>query len=356
MPWPDSWYQPLPFGSIAAAFQSVSSRACVPELAPRLMKVAPLVAMAFSASTAVFADWAPTASEGGPTRMKSLCITSSRSLPKPSVMNCTSAAGEWTRRTSASPLRPIVIAWPEPTAIGFAVQPVRFSKRGRSTSSRPESWVLVVVARMISPLCGTAVGSDVAEGAPSPPQAASRSASAAVSATRYVCVSITPLKEKEPLLLEVAGELPLRVVAESMTEAVVMGNEALGRRRQGGRAAARPAPLAPGGAVGGAHRRGCVGQRASPRDRLQQAHAIVAEDDLAVARLHPDLEPWPQLEPDVFARFCRHRKIRLTPLRTLAASEPLQPKRRRQRRPPGYHPRPHPHGRADHLRRLPEPR
>src|SRR3989304_2413074 len=221
MPWPDSWYQPLPFGSMAAAFQSVSSRACVPELSPRLMKVAPLGAMAFSAATAVFAGWAPRASEGGPTRMKSLCITSRRSLPKPSVMNCTSAAGEWTRRTSASPLRPRAFAWPEPTAMGLAVQPVRFSKTGRRTSRRPLSAVLVVVARMMSPLWGSAVGSEVA-GGPSPPQAAR-------------------------------------------------------------------------------------GPRAGRADGLEQADAVVAEDDPALRGLDPDLELRLQVEPLALLRACRHR-------------------------------------------------
>ena len=63
-------------------------------------------------------------------------------------MNFTSASGECTSSTSASPFWPIVIAWPEPTAIVLTIRPDCFSNCGTSTSSSPESWVLVVVARI----------------------------------------------------------------------------------------------------------------------------------------------------------------------------------------------------------------
>ena len=69
--------------------------------------------------------------------------------PKPSVMNFISASGECTSSTSASPFWPIDIACPEPTAIVLTIRPDCFSNAGTSTSSSPESCVLVVVARMI---------------------------------------------------------------------------------------------------------------------------------------------------------------------------------------------------------------
>ena len=69
-------------------------------------------------------------------------------MPKPSFMNFSSAAGEWTRRTSASPFSPIAIACPDPTAIVFTKKPVFFSNAGIRTSRSPESCVLVVVARI----------------------------------------------------------------------------------------------------------------------------------------------------------------------------------------------------------------
>jgi len=48
------------------------------------------------------------------------------------------------------------MAAPEPTATVFTMYPVFSWKSGISTSSRPESWVLVVVARIIFGLAGAA--------------------------------------------------------------------------------------------------------------------------------------------------------------------------------------------------------
>ena len=71
------------------------------------------------ASGADFMPLTPAGSDGGPTMMKSLCMTSFRFTPLPSSMNFFSAAGECTSRTSASPFEPMAIAWPEPTAMVF---------------------------------------------------------------------------------------------------------------------------------------------------------------------------------------------------------------------------------------------
>ena len=69
-------------------------------------------------------------------------------MPKPSSMNFFSASGECTSSTSASPFWPMVMACPEPTAIVLTTNPDCFSNAGTSTSSRPVSCVLVVVARI----------------------------------------------------------------------------------------------------------------------------------------------------------------------------------------------------------------
>jgi len=50
--------------------------------------------------------------------------------------------------TSASPRAASARAWPVPTEMVFTVRPVCFSNIGTSTSSNPESWVLVVVDRI----------------------------------------------------------------------------------------------------------------------------------------------------------------------------------------------------------------
>src|SRR3972149_3359561 len=69
-------------------------------------------------------------------------------------MNATSDAGACTRMTSASPRSAIAIAAPVPTAIVLTLYPVRASNMGTRTSSRPESWVLVVVDKISWGLAG----------------------------------------------------------------------------------------------------------------------------------------------------------------------------------------------------------
>ncbi len=54
------------------------------------------------------------------------------------------------RRTSASPFLPISRASPVPLSMGLTLYPVFSSKMGMSSSSKPVSTVLVVVARMTS--------------------------------------------------------------------------------------------------------------------------------------------------------------------------------------------------------------
>jgi len=60
----------------------------------------------------------------------------------------------------------MVIAWPDPTATVCTLYPVSCSKSGIITSSNPESWVLVVVARIRFGLAGVgkAVGAAVETG------------------------------------------------------------------------------------------------------------------------------------------------------------------------------------------------
>ena len=62
-------------------------------------------------------------------------------------MNFSSAAGEWVNSTSASPRRPSSSACPLPAATALTSIPVFSLKSGSSTSSKPVSRVLVVVAR-----------------------------------------------------------------------------------------------------------------------------------------------------------------------------------------------------------------
>jgi len=73
-----------------------------------------------SASSALF-PLIPAGSDGGPTTMKSLCITKSRRSPFPSFMNCTSSDAACTSTTSASPRAPIARAAPVPTALVFTL-------------------------------------------------------------------------------------------------------------------------------------------------------------------------------------------------------------------------------------------
>jgi hypothetical protein len=84
----------------------------------------------------------------GPTMTKSLYMTRRRLSILPSSTYFFSSAGAWASVTSASPREARASAWPVPTEIVFTVSPDVFSNIGTRTSSRPESWVLVVVERM----------------------------------------------------------------------------------------------------------------------------------------------------------------------------------------------------------------
>ena len=123
----------------------------MPEASARDANGAWAAATALNAATALV----PAACAGsslGPSRTKSLCITAARLSPCPWAMYVSSAAGECTNSTSASPLAPMASASPEPTATVLTRQRLPDSYDGTSMSSRPESWVLVVVPRMSVPL------------------------------------------------------------------------------------------------------------------------------------------------------------------------------------------------------------
>jgi len=100
---------------IPASFHSDFSSTSVPELSPREMNVVWAAASAFSESSTsrplIFAG-----SEGGPTTMKSLCMTKSRRSPLPAFMKSASSEGACTSTTSASPRAPMAKAAPVPTA------------------------------------------------------------------------------------------------------------------------------------------------------------------------------------------------------------------------------------------------
>ncbi|MCY1303454.1 hypothetical protein D9M70_531630 [compost metagenome] len=68
-------------------------------------------------------------------------------------MKASSILRAWTSSTSTSPISPIFIALPEPTAITLTVTPDFCSKRGSRYFNRPEFSVLVVVASFSSPAC-----------------------------------------------------------------------------------------------------------------------------------------------------------------------------------------------------------
>ena len=83
MPEPVSRYQG-PFClamSMPAAFQSCSSAKCVPLLSPREANAALLWRILFKAATISLLPPIPAGSDLGPTRMKSLYITSKRLTP-----------------------------------------------------------------------------------------------------------------------------------------------------------------------------------------------------------------------------------------------------------------------------------
>ena len=146
MPCPVAWYQP-PAGVIPACFHRSFSRALVPESSPRDTNSACAAAI-FATAPTLSRPRTPAGSLAGPTSTKSLCITNRRCPAVPSATNACSAAGECTSSTSASPRRPSSMAWPLPTASVLTCHPLSRVNCGSSSSSSPESWVLVVVARI----------------------------------------------------------------------------------------------------------------------------------------------------------------------------------------------------------------
>src|SRR5579863_67173 len=71
-------------------------------------------------------------------------------MPKPSLMNFSSASGSCTSTMSASPRRAVSSAWPVPWAITRTSMPVACANAGRIRSSSPESWTEVVEASTIA--------------------------------------------------------------------------------------------------------------------------------------------------------------------------------------------------------------
>src|SRR5581483_2390472 len=147
IPCPHSRYH-VPREAIPACFQSSSSRRWVPDLSPRETNRDCVSAIRSRASTALARPLTLAGSSAGPTRTKSLYMTSRRFRILPSATYFFSSAGAWHRLTSASPRAASASACPVPTAIVLTEYPVCFSNIGTRTSSRPESWVLVVVERI----------------------------------------------------------------------------------------------------------------------------------------------------------------------------------------------------------------
>jgi len=152
---PDSLYHG-PAGVMPACFHRFVSRMWVPDLSPRETKREPVSAIRFSAATALFSPliWAGSAS--GPTMTKSLYMTSRRLSILPSATYFFSSSGACTSATSASPRAASASACPVPTETVFTVYPVWRSNMGTSTSSNPESCVLVVVDRITTLDCAQA--------------------------------------------------------------------------------------------------------------------------------------------------------------------------------------------------------
>src|SRR5665213_1561815 len=137
-----------PDGTTPAAFQSASSLMFVPESSPRETNAAAARAIVANAARAFGEPLTRAGSLAGPTTMNALCITRARDSPRPFAMYASSAPGACTSSTSASPRSPIARAAPVPTAIVFTWNPEAFSNAGTRTSSKPVSWVLVVVAEL----------------------------------------------------------------------------------------------------------------------------------------------------------------------------------------------------------------
>ena len=155
MPEPVDLYQ-SPAGSTPASFQSSSSFLCVPESSPREAKEACLSAIAFSAAATSVEPFTPAGSAAGPTTTKSLYMTSFRCTPNPSATNFFSAAGAWTKTTSASPRDPVSSAWPVPCAMTRTSMPVFSVNFGRRYSNRPDASVEVVDATVMNFSCASA--------------------------------------------------------------------------------------------------------------------------------------------------------------------------------------------------------
>ena len=124
---------------------------CVPLSSPRVTNGAWAAAIRASAAAASFIPATPAGSDSGPTITKSLYAISTRELTSPFSTSSCSDAGAWTSSTSATPCRPISSAAPVPTAMILTSTSYSASKIGASTSSRPLSLRLVVVARISVP-------------------------------------------------------------------------------------------------------------------------------------------------------------------------------------------------------------
>src|SRR5689334_11259209 len=158
MPEPVSRYHvPLPVsGSRPAIFHSRSSAACVPLLSPREANDALAASFFCKAVTMSLLPSIFAGSDFGPTRMKSLYITSRRSTPNPSARNFSSATLSWTKTTSASPRRAVSSAWPVPSATTRTSIPVLALKAGSRWPNRPDCSVEVVDATTMNFSCAIA--------------------------------------------------------------------------------------------------------------------------------------------------------------------------------------------------------
>jgi hypothetical protein len=149
IPQPDSTYHAGSRCSMPADFHIDSSLLCVPDLSPREMNVAFASAIFLKASLTSFEPATFAGSSAGPSSTKVLYITWRRSRPKPSATKSSSAFGECTQTTSASPRFAIARASPVPTAMGFTSTLFFCLNIGRRTSRSPVSCTLVVVPRTI---------------------------------------------------------------------------------------------------------------------------------------------------------------------------------------------------------------
>ena len=158
IPDPVSRYQAplIALGSIPASFQSRNSALLVPLSSPRATNGACVSAILCSAATMLLPPSTRARSLAGPTRMKSLYITSRRSMPKPCSTKASSAALSWTKTTSQSPRSPILSACPVPTATTRTSMPVCLVKAGSRNPNSPDSSVEVVEATVMNGCSATA--------------------------------------------------------------------------------------------------------------------------------------------------------------------------------------------------------